>query len=139
MKTTHKAVVIGPDASKQEFSPALEPHNIQTHNFAKTAKLAMRDGGVSIAVSMTATPNAICAAIVYLKGLLPPIDRPPTDTTESYWDLILQVESAFPDESRHETAKRYIRERETGEYFAAQEAPPFEVILPAEYRKPASQ
>lgn len=139
MKTTHKAVVIGPDASKQEFSPAFGPNNTQTHNFAKTSKLAMRDGGLSMAVSRTATPNAICAAIVHLKSLLPPIDCPPTDTTESYWDLIMQVESAFPGESRHETAKRYIRERETREYSTAQEAPPFEVILPAEYRKPLSQ
>jgi hypothetical protein len=32
--------------------------------------------------------------------------------TEKYNELILSVEKAFPDESRHETALRYIRERE---------------------------
>ena len=32
---------------------------------------------------------------------------------ERYDELIMQVERKFPNESRHETAKRYIRERES--------------------------
>jgi hypothetical protein len=31
---------------------------------------------------------------------------------EKYHDLIMQVSKKFPDETRHETAKRYIVERE---------------------------
>ena len=32
--------------------------------------------------------------------------------SDLYFDLIHQVEKKYPGESRHETAKRYIRERE---------------------------
>jgi len=32
-----------------------------------------------------------------------------------YYDLIMAVERKFTEESRHETAKRYIREREQSE------------------------
>ena len=32
--------------------------------------------------------------------------------TESYFDLLMCVESKYPGETRHQTAKKYIRERE---------------------------
>lgn len=41
----------------------------------------------------------------------PEVDGEP-DYKALYFDLIYQVGSVWPDESRHETAKRYIRERE---------------------------
>lgn len=31
---------------------------------------------------------------------------------EKYYELIMAVESKFPNETRHETALRYIKERE---------------------------
>ena len=33
--------------------------------------------------------------------------------TDLYMDLICEVVSKFPDETRHDTARRYIRERES--------------------------
>ena len=39
-----------------------------------------------------------------------------------YTDLIMQVACKFPNESRHETAKRYIIERENREIAPAQQA-----------------
>ena len=37
------------------------------------------------------------------------------DLSTLYYELILAVGSKFPDESRHETALRYIREKESRE------------------------
>jgi chromosome segregation ATPase len=37
-----------------------------------------------------------------------------------YNELIMEVQNKFPDESRHETARRYIRERENTCYGPAQ-------------------
>ena len=34
------------------------------------------------------------------------------DIRDRYYDLVMQVAQKMPDESRHETAKRYITERE---------------------------
>ena len=41
---------------------------------------------------------------------------------EAYDDLIMCVETKFQDETRHETAKRYIIERESKDYIKAQKA-----------------
>lgn len=38
----------------------------------------------------------------------------PMDYKELYLDLIMQVGKKWPDESRHDTAKRYIIKAETG-------------------------
>jgi len=34
------------------------------------------------------------------------------DVFEKYWELIMVVQNKFPDETRHQTALRYIMERE---------------------------
>jgi hypothetical protein len=46
---------------------------------------------------------------------------------KKYNELLYEVAKKFPDESRHETAKRYIKEREDSACSAepAQDAPPF--------------
>lgn len=46
-------------------------------------------------------------SVVYLPG------REAADIRSKYDELIYAVESAFPNETRHETALRYIREAET--------------------------
>jgi chromosome segregation ATPase len=43
------------------------------------------------------------------------------EAESKYNDLIMQVEKRWPGESRHETAKRYIVERETSKCNEAQE------------------
>ena len=40
------------------------------------------------------------------------VAQPPRDVSELYHELLYAVAQKFPGESRHETALRYIRERE---------------------------
>lgn len=45
------------------------------------------------------------------------------DVTALYHDLLYQVGNKYPGETRHETARRYIREREQGSGLSAKAAP----------------
>jgi hypothetical protein len=45
----------------------------------------------------------------------------PNDYKEKYFELIMGVANKFPDETRHETALRYIKERERGSGTACSE------------------
>ena len=40
------------------------------------------------------------------------LERELAEAKRSYMELIMSVENAYPNETRHETAKRYIQERE---------------------------
>jgi len=40
------------------------------------------------------------------------LERELAEAKRNYMDLIMSVENKYPNETRHETAKRYIRERE---------------------------
>ena len=40
------------------------------------------------------------------------LERELDETMRNYMELIMSVENAYPNETRHETAKRYIQERE---------------------------
>lgn len=50
------------------------------------------------------------------KGLEMITNPPENDYEKLYHELIYQVESKHPNESRHETALRYIKERENRKY-----------------------
>lgn len=58
------------------------------------------------------------ADIIEREGIAPPegyaiVPIKIPDYEELYFDLIMQVARKFPDETRHDTAKRYIIETET--------------------------
>ena len=44
------------------------------------------------------------------------------DIRDRYYDLVMQVAQKWPDETRHDTAKRYIMEREETKESAAKQA-----------------
>ena len=47
-----------------------------------------------------------------LADLMRDLERELAETRHNYTELIMSVGNAYPNETRHETAKRYIQERE---------------------------
>ena len=65
-----------------------------TNDISKNMDLLQRDNTIGID-----TPSSECAG-------------PASDISDRYYELLYAVETKFPNEFRHETALRYIRERE---------------------------
>ena len=64
----------------------------------------------------------LCRAQHWPQEVIGKLQAENEELKNKYYDLLLQVAKKFPDESRHETAKRYIQERETSTNGPAKES-----------------
>ena len=71
---------------------------------------------------LTEEIEALNLLVQNIKEMADDLDNENQRLRDDYSDLIMQVAKKFPDESRHETAKRYIMERENREVSPAQQA-----------------